>query len=460
MKIKRRTAKIICCVLLLCLFMFCPVLAEGNQDIQEGRTPENRQGSVSADQMENTDARNSADPVAGRERTGGNTTDARREFSATVTLSDNPTSDIDSASGNGYTWSKQADGVYVLTLKNVRMKGTDPVSGEFRYALDIQLSDRADIVVKTEGDQSSVLEGGIRINGQNSYHHAFHLIFDSAALNIDGVISGGSDQDWVTVRSGSKIAVKAFNIGSSGGGTGVQIAVDGSGSELTIGDGKLSDNVDGVTLVNFLRVVGGARLTAESSVGVISGIELGEDSVIQINGTPALYVHSASVVNPAALEGIRGCLPSGYYLGEWDNNGAKYDTVLKPDGSVATSLALEWPEEEPTTAAPEEEPTTATPEEARPNDNGTEGKEGSGHSGSSRSQDSGKEPEGERETETEASVSAGSIDGSGDIGSKVLDASPYTGDQDRVGWWMFFALLSALALCQAISRQKSGQSGQ
>lgn len=452
MKIKRKAVKVFCCVMMLCLFAFCPVLAEENPDGQGGQVQENGQGSVSGGQMNGTVVQNPSDPGVEGGQADRNGANGLREITGMVTLADADTSDIDPGSGDGYTWSKQGD-VYVLTLKNVHIKGEKPDPNGPSYAFKIELSGNADILVKTEGNQPSVLDGGIWLMGARSQYE-FHLIFDNAALTVNGTVSGGSDQDWVTVRGGSKIAVRAFNLGSSAA-QNAQITVDGSGSELRIGDGIINDSYDdGYTLVKFLRITGGAKLIAESPVGVSGEIELGKDSMIQIDGTPTLYAQFLSTggFDPAVLEGIKGCLPSRYYLGEWTDNrtdgtGWTYYTVLKPDGTVATSLTLKWPEEEETT--------TAAPEEVKPD---TGSSERHNHSDSPEPQATEQQPKSEPETETETESAAAS-DSTDNTGTKVLDASPYTGDRDGAGLWAACAISSA-ALCLAALQLKAGRGRQ
>lgn len=159
MRIKENIARIFCCVVMLCLFVCCPVLAEESPD---GQTPGNGQSSVSGGRMEKTAAQNSANTNAGGDQAGEYGTDGLRKITGTVTLSDDKINvpDID-GNQNGYTWTTDGAGGYVLTLKNVCITGDSlqPGSGSNRiFALKVPSGKK--VTIKTEG--RAVLEGGIQ----------------------------------------------------------------------------------------------------------------------------------------------------------------------------------------------------------------------------------------------------------------------------------------------------------
>lgn len=478
MKTKREMIKIFCCAAVFCLLVCSPVLAEGNSDGQGGQTPDSGQESASGDQSGKTGGQGDSAPGADSGQPGGNAAnpgadsgqpgrdaaDGLREITGPVALADSEIEDTDPASGNGYTWKSDASGGYVLTLKNVKINGAaDANSGGRKWALTVPAGKK--VTVKTEG--SAVLDGGIHPASTGA--GAFNLVFDGAQLKIDGVISNGTEGDRITIQNGADVEItQRPDLGGSNNWDSF-IFVTGYGSRLTIGKGE-GDDTSGYTStrVTHLEVTNGGLLTVSSPVGVFEGIVLGEGAMIEIRSTPTFYVES-SIDNDhdqAVLNGIVPYLPSGYYLGRGtmsDGTGTYY-TVLEPGGAIATSLTLKWPEkeepttdapekEEPTTAAPEqEEPTTAAPEQGKPDGGGSEEKKQSDHNGSSRPQETEGVQETEAETDTEAETeteteteAAAVADGADDTGSKRLDATPYTGEQNSAGFWLFAVLASAAA---------------
>ena len=466
MKTKREMIKIFCCAAVFCLLVCSPVLAEGNSDGQGGQTPDSGQESASGDQSGKTGGQGDSAPGADSGQPGGNAAnpgadsgqpgrdaaDGLREITGPVALADSEIEDTDPASGNGYTWKSDASGGYVLTLKNVKINGAaDANSGGRKWALTVPAGKT--VTVKTEG--SAVLDGGIHPASTGA--GAFDLVFDGAKLKIDGVIVNGTNGDRITIQGGANVEItQRPDLGGSDN-SGSFIFVTGYGSRLTIGKGE-GDDTSGYTStrVTHLEVTNGGLLTVSSPVGVFEGIVLGEGAVIEIRSTPTFYVES-SIDNDhdqAVLNGIVPYLPSGYYLGRGtmsDGTGTYY-TVLEPGGAIAASLTLKWPEkEEPTTDAPEkEEPTTAAPEQGKPDGGGSEEKKQSDHNGSSRPQETEGVQETEAETDTEAETeteteAAAVADGADDTGSKRLDATPYTGEQNSAGFWLFAVLASAAA---------------
>ena len=505
MEIKGKIIKILCSIVVFCFFIFCPVLAEQNPGGQAG------QSSVSGGQMTQDAAQGALDMMgvrtaegasqspqeptvsdAGGSRTGGDAADELWRIDGTVTLGEAEQKSIDQNSGNGYTWTKQGEDSYVLTLKKVHIKGTDPApdSGESRRAFFIELSQKAEILVKTEGDRPSVLEGGI---GFPETHPKFHMIFDGAAVTINGMIAGGSDDEQVTVRKGSKVTVEVLAVGASGNAAS-KIVVDGAGSELTI--------IERGLLVDFLHVVGGGKLTVKGgALRVYSQIELDKESVIAVYYLPAFVEEPmGDKYSYGALKGIEPYIQQlGYHLGfgkTTDEDGTSFDhyTVLDADNEIVGNLTLKWieePEESekpteketkeeesgtaPETEEPEESekpteketkeeesgtaPETEAPEEVKPDTGGSDEEVKTEHNDSPGPRNTERKPESEPETETETESAAAS-DSTDNTGTKVLDASPYTGDRDSTGLWAACAISSAAALCLAALRLKAGRGRQ
>lgn len=169
------------------------------------------------------------------------------------------------------------------------------------------------------------------------------------------MIVNGTNGDQITVQGGADVEItQRLDLGGSANENN-SIFVTGQNSKLTIGKGEWDAQYGyAITKVTHLQVTDGGRLIVNSPMGVFNGILLDEGATIEIKGTHTFYAvtNASNSYDPNVLNGIIPYLPSGYRLGEVKvtetaPNGTTerpYYTVLKPDGTVATSLILKWPE--------------------------------------------------------------------------------------------------------------------
>ena len=264
------------------------------------------------------------------------------------------------------------------------------------------------------------------------------------------------------------MTVEVLAVGASGNAAS-KIVVDGAGSELTI--------IERGLLVDFLHVVGGGKLTVKGgALRVYSQIELDKESVIAVYYLPAFVEEPmGDKYSYGALKGIEPYIQQlGYHLGfgkTTDEDGTSFDhyTVLDADNEIVGNLTLKWIEEpeeseKPTEKETKEEesgtaPETEAPEEVKPDTGGSDEEVKTEHNDSPGPRNTERKPESEPETETETESAAAS-DSTDNTGTKVLDASPYTGDRDSTGLWAACAISSAAALCLAALRLKAGRGRQ
>lgn len=261
-------------------------------------------------------------------------------------LSADVTTETLDSEGNGFIWNPNS---HVLTLKNIHIVGTASAVDPSGPACALIVPSGKTVTIKTEGG-SSVLDGDI--NASDISQGALDLVFDNAALTINGRVSSGANNDRVTVQDGSNIEMTgSFYLGSAG--IDSYLSIIGTGSTLT-SRGRIT--------VAHLEIKGGGNLTASDVVFIQSAfdastqnmgsIHMDPSSVIHITAKPTLVsaevagntedaVPGANAALQGVLEGIKEYLPAGYHIGfGTGTDGAIYCTILDSNDQIAGDLTL------------------------------------------------------------------------------------------------------------------------
>lgn len=254
-------------------------------------------------------------------------------------LSADVTTETLDSEGNGYIWNPNS---HVLTLKNIHIVGTASAVDPSGPACALIVPSGKTVTIKTEGG-SSVLDGDI--NASDISQGALDLVFDNAALTINGKVSSGANNDRVTVQGGSNIEMTgSFYLGSAG--IDSYLSIIGTGSTLT--------SRGGITVAH-LEIKEGGDLTASNVVFIQSAlgtspqnmgsIHMDPSSVIHITAEPTLVSADVTGSRDAALqtvlEGIKEYLPAGYHIGFGTGTDSfTYCTILDSNGQIAGDLTL------------------------------------------------------------------------------------------------------------------------
>lgn len=387
-------------------------------------------------------------------------------------LSADVTTETLDSEGNGYIWNPNS---HVLTLKNIHIAGTAPAGDPSGPACTLIVPSGETVTIKTEGG-SSVLDGDI--NASDISQGALDLVFDNAALTINGRVSSGANNDRVTVQGGSNIEMTgSFYLGAAG--IDSYLSIIGAGSTLT--------SRGGITVAH-LEIKEGGNLTASNVVSIQSvlgttpqnmgSIYMDPSSVIHITAAPTLVsadvtgsteetLPGANAALQGVLEGINEYLPAGYHIGfGTGTDGVIYCTILDSDDQIAGDLTLKaQPTDDPDeghdpsegTDQPEQPDPPKEPEPSKPTKptrpTRPDHKPGSGGSGNLPGNSDVGSSSQSQNTGVQASSGSGSPENGLQAGASAI--SPRTGEHAAPEFRFFCILGFLVVLCLAAGLYKA-----
>jgi uncharacterized repeat protein (TIGR02543 family) len=179
---------------------------------------------------------------------------------------------------DGYAWDSES---HTLTLgKNAYVSG------------GLTLPCNTAVIINTT--ESSSISGSIGAAADGGgYYHPIDLTFTGTApLSINGDISGGVNQDTVTVQNGARVTVNGFVfLGGSGGQEGT-LNVTGSGTSLTISSSSIY-----AVMCDTVNVGSGASLNVSAeSIGVeaLDGVTVTGGSTLTVGCDYGVYIKNGT----------------------------------------------------------------------------------------------------------------------------------------------------------------------
>ncbi len=277
------------------------------------------------------------------------------EIKEDLNLGDTEVTEVDN---KGYTWTKEENEgaeIWTLTLKDVLLTG------------NIDLPNK-EVIINTEGE--SYINGNINnTTTDTGYANPINPVFRGrGVLTINGSISGGTNQDTMTVKDGARVNIVGnLFLGASGGQDGT-INIIGKGTVLDIKSDMsyaiLADKVNildgatfnaassdqdgiGVEAISEVNITGGSTLNVGCKYGVyiIDGkLTIDETSKLITNATSAPFcvVDKTGAKTQSEVISLPG-LPTGMKIasltGTQDFSGVnrKYWSLVSGNGSLSVS---------------------------------------------------------------------------------------------------------------------------